>query len=205
MIRSSRHRRLKFLEHVPVSSTLSEEVSSFALQITPGYNGLQGMLALRPRYYVFQKSSSIDGMFGTLVSLNWMCQSAPSCNGMMLDRELGLNLCVRQIPVLYSRKSCETSRMCKDKSALAYLKKPSFESLRSRSCECTAQGQEEYEGIFLCWLLEVSNVCKNCIFTAQGDREISRKVWWESWFDSHSFERAAPKAAFEKVLYDFWF
>lgn len=70
MITNSSGRRLKFLEHVPASSVLNEEVSSFALQITSGYKGLQGMLAQRPTYYVFQKSSCIHGMFGTLFSFN---------------------------------------------------------------------------------------------------------------------------------------
>lgn len=141
---------------MPASSALSEEVSTLGLQMTPGYKGPQGMLALRSTYFVFQKSSSIHGMFGNV--LTWMCQSAPSCTATVLDRKLGQSLCVRQTPKLPSRKSCAISRMCQHKSALGYLKKPAFESLRSRSYEHMVQGQEEYESIFLCWLLK-SVIC----------------------------------------------
>lgn len=162
MITNSSGRRLKFLEHVPASSVLNEEVSSFALQITSGYKGLQGMLAQRPTYYVFQKSSCIHGSscihLGPCSLLTWMCQPAPTCTAVVLDRKLGQSLYVRQTPTLPSVKPCEISRMCQDKSALGYVKKPAFESLRSRSYECMRQGHEGYEGIFLCWLLE-SVIC----------------------------------------------
>lgn len=117
-----------------------------------------------------------------------MCQPALSCTAVMLDRKVGGGVPGRQTPALPSRRSCEISRMSQASSRMSQETRHWVLGLWDPDC------MNAWSEVRKCMRLSYLGSSKTlyvCItvIKGQGAREISRKVWSESWLGSHSFER----------------